>query len=334
MFRLVDGRQEWEGELARFPQVDFFHRYDYLKLESARLGGRAVLAICKEEVGAVALPLVLRPIPQAAHLEDAVSPYGYVGLLASADTRQALDSLCERLVQGLSALGLVALFSRSHPFLAADLPDASPAGETLAISLRQNVRNYERGLNSGHIEEIRKLRAVVVVERGTSLAQVRRFYELYIRTMHRRKASPSYLFSEDYVNELVAISGPDSSVDLAWVNGRLAAGCFFIRTPSLVHYHLSASDPEAARYPATKLLIDETVRGELALGKRDWLHLGGGLGGKKDSLHAFKAGFGGTPRPFALAKRILDPVSYELLSASCSEKPSPGFFPAYRSSAL
>jgi hypothetical protein len=61
-------------------------------------------------------------------------------------------------------------------------------------------------------------------------------------------------------------------------------------------------------------------------------HLGGGLGGKEDSLHHFKARF--DPEglvPAAVGKAIHDDDAYRRLSGG-SAIAFDGFFPAYRAS--
>ena len=75
----------------------------------------------------------------------------------------------------------------------------------------------------------------------------------------------------------------------------LAAGLFFERQ-GIVQYHLSGSRRPALRRQPTKLMMDDMVAWAQARGNRV-LHLGGGVGGREDSLFHFKAGLLGLAHP-------------------------------------
>jgi hypothetical protein len=58
-------------------------------------------------------------------------------------------------------------------------------------------------------------------------------------------------------------------------------------------------------------------------------HLGGGVGGRSDSLFEFKLRFDpGAEREFAIGKAIHDESAYRELAGPGADLP--GFFPAYR----
>jgi hypothetical protein len=69
------------------------------------------------------------------------------------------------------------------------------------------------------------------------------------------------------------------------------------------------------------------------------LHLGGGVGGRADSLFHFKAGFGAGRTPFHTWRIVCDPAVYDALCAPVAPAQDSrqrivddgtGFFPAYR----
>ena len=65
-----------------------------------------------------------------------------------------------------------------------------------------------------------------------------------------------------------------------------------------------------------------------------YMHLGGGLGGREDSLFHFKAGFSKQRADFFTYRVIADPSAYETLCARWQEHHhaplDETFFPAYR----
>jgi hypothetical protein len=83
---------------------------------------------------------------------------------------------------------------------------------------------------------------------------------------------------------------------------------------------------------ATHLVLFEAASWARAAGF-DVFHLGGGVGGRADSLHEFKSRFDpGAEREFAIGRAIHDETAYyELTEASGDHSAdASGFFPAYR----
>jgi hypothetical protein len=76
------------------------------------------------------------------------------------------------------------------------------------------------------------------------------------------------------------------------------------------------------------------VRGWAKERKNLWMHLGGGVGGKQDSLFRFKAGFSHSRHPFRTLRVVLDKAAYAELVRAHDPTVDPtqldGFFPLYR----
>ena len=98
-----------------------------------------------------------------------------------------------------------------------------------------------------------------------------------------------------------------------------------------LHYHLGGSVDGAGRSGASHLAL---------LGLAEWgrehgyslLHLGGGVGGREDTLLEYKLRFAPDGlRPAAVGKALHDPAAYTELTGS-TEVDWAGFFPAYRAS--
>lgn len=331
MTAFIEPGKQWDSELAEYPGADFFHSHSYVALEADRLGGKARLLSYSDGQGRLAVPLIIRPIPGAGDLCDATSAYGYNGVLTAGFASPERPEWSEPIRKVLSEAGVVCVFNRGHPFVGSGLPGTEVVGETLANDLQQSVDDYERGLRKSHRYEIRRLREQVRIESDAEGRHLELFHALYLETMRRRQADPAYLFPHSYVRRLFECSQHGASIELAWYQNRLAAAALFVRTPQAVHYHLSGSDPSATHLPATKLIIDSVIRSEKQLGVRKWVHLGGGLGARKDKLHAFKAGFGGISRPFCLTRWVIMPEIYKRLCERRGVDPSDkSFFPRYR----
>lgn len=331
MAALIEPGKQWDSELAEYPGADFFHSHSYVGLEADRLGGNARLLTHSNDHGRLAIPLIIRPVPGAGDLCDATSAYGYNGVLAAGSASPERPEWSEPIRKVLSEAAVVCVFNRGHPFVGSGLPCTEVVGETLANDLHQSLGEYERGLRKSHRYEIRRLREQVRIESDSEGRHLELFHGLYLDTMQRRQADPAYLFPQSYIRRLIESCQHGASIELAWLQNRLAAAALFVRTPQAVHYHLSGSDPSVTHLPATKLIIDNVIRNEKNLGLRRWVHLGGGLGARRDKLHAFKAGFGGVPRPFCLTRWVIMPEVYNHLCEKQGVDPSDkSFFPRYR----
>jgi len=62
-----------------------------------------------------------------------------------------------------------------------------------------------------------------------------------------------------------------------------------------------------------------------------YLHLGGGVGNKEDSLFKFKAGFSDSWHSFKIWKYIVNHEIYQLLDKKQKTQLNNEFFPEYRS---
>jgi hypothetical protein len=115
----------------------------------------------------------------------------------------------------------------------------------------------------------------------------------------------------------------------AGIDGEVVASALCLATPPWLHYHLSGTTDAGRTTGSSTLVLLEAARWAQANGYERF-HLGGGLGGKEDSLHHFKARF--DPEglvPAAVGKAIHDEDAYRRLSGG-SEVAFEGFFPAYR----
>ncbi len=96
-----------------------------------------------------------------------------------------------------------------------------------------------------------------------------------------------------------------------------------------LHNHLGGASDEGRRLGASHLALFSAARGGQELGF-EALHLGGGVGGKEDSLFEYKRRFAPDDLVTAsVGKAVHDEEAYRLL-AGVTEIAFGGYFPAYR----
>jgi hypothetical protein len=330
--RIVTDIAEWAALLAGpFRHgADIYHQPGFVALEARRIGAQPALIVTEAGGHTVGLVLLFRTVPGQPELCDATSVYGYNGLLYSGPVGESVpQAALEAIERALYLRGCVSVFNRSHPLRPAQLPGRVVAGETLLLELAVGLPAYLAGLSEGHAYDLRRMRAdglrAEVDREGRHLEA---FHRMYLATMNRLGAAAGYRFPLEVVREHFEMPSNDAQLWLAWDGDRLAAAALFFRGGHCAHYHLSASDRQASKHPATKLILDAFIRAEITSGARRFLHLGGGVGGAVDSLNQFKRNFGAKAVPFMLTRWTVRPADYDLLSEGHVDA---DFFPRYRS---
>ena len=155
--------------------------------------------------------------------------------------------------------------------------------------------------------------------------------EIYDETMSRVQALRSYYFSREYFLGLrEAVGSARLHLFVVRAGADVLAAALFTETAGIVQYHLGGTRTRALRLDPHTLLYHVVCEWAKERGNRV-LHLGGGLGGREDSLFHFKAGFSQIRLPFHTWRQITDPEGYrEYLSALGIAGTDGDYFPAYR----
>jgi len=321
---------QWTELLKFFGYSDIYHTFEYASLESERIGGVANLIVVNMPTGIIGLPVIFRKIPNESRYCDVTSVYGYSGVLTSTSlTPEDFISGIKKIKAALIERDCVSFFNRESHFTAYRLPESIETGKVLAVDLMQDPELYEKSLAEGHRQEIKALRKLnYIVVKSTEPKVVKDFYDVYERTMLRRGAKINYFFSTKYFDSVLKIHSSIPDLRAVYHEDKMIAGAIFITQGDHMYYMFSGSILGVSKYPAMKLILDQVIRENLNNGKK-LLHLGGGLGGKQDSLYQFKFGFGKVVLPFYTTQWILMPDVYNRLSAHVLTETS--FFPKYRS---
>ncbi|HEX6456425.1 MAG TPA: GNAT family N-acetyltransferase [Solirubrobacterales bacterium] len=295
------------GEAAADDQ--FFRSRPFLAAE----GATHTLRIEFKE-GELVAPLIVRDIP-GTNERDAVSPYGYPGLVGSTAgvDPAAID---------FSGTGLVSVFIRHalgpSPLIGATernvVQIADP--ELPAKSRPSDRRQVRRNLEAGYELEL-------VLGSETASEQRAGFNEVYEQTMRRTGAAGHYFFGLSYFDRILA-------ADRTWLvllrspDGDLAAASIAAVSDGYLHYYLSGSADDHLRSAPMKNVVARLVELSSELGLP--LNLGGGITAG-DALEEFKRGFANRRQAWLTSELVCDREKYERLSAG---REAGGFFPAYR----
>lgn len=326
----------WTSFLETEPH-DFYHLPAYVAVSASRDGGEPHALHVLGGGRRMLLPIVVRPIPNGG--QDATSPYGYPGPLASGpDEKEFMQDALAAGTHLLRSNGIISLFVRLHPLLNLAsfdrVGEVVTGGEVVSIDLTASEEELWRHTRAGHRSQISQaLRAGRTAAFDDSWLHLAAFKNLYRANMARVSAADYYLFDDAYFDGLRRALGDRLRLCVVNIDGDLAAGALFVETCGIVQFHLSATDPAFGREGLMKLIIHFVRSWGKARGNLE-LHLGGGVGAADDSLLRFKSGFSPRRFPFRTLRVIVDPVEYtrrvERPGFGAPAAEGSDFFPAYR----
>jgi hypothetical protein len=287
---------------------EFFRSRPFLEAE----GATHTLLIESDE-GELLAPLLVREIPGTAE-RDAVSPYGYPGLIG-------LPTLNPKEID-FAPTGLVSIFIR-HTLGPSPLANATERNVVQIADLElppksrpSDRRQVRRNLEAGYTMDL-------VPGRETSARQRAAFLDAYEQTMRRTGAADHYFFGNAYFDRLL-------EADRTWLalatarSGEVSAASIAAVSDGYLHYYLSGSTDSHLREAPMKNVVTLLVEHARELGLP--LNLGGGIT-PGDALEEFKRGFANRQQTWLTSELICDEEKYAQLSAGCE---TGGFFPAYR----
>jgi len=301
---------EDRGEAAS--DDEFFRSRPFLEAE----GATHTLRITSEETQLLA-PLRVREIP-GTNQYDAVSPYGYPGLIESDGPPPTLDPA----TIDWTATNLVSVFIR-HALGPSPLAGATERNvvqiadpELPPKSRPSDRRQVRRNLEAGY-------RLDLVPGPETAPQQRAAFFAAYEQTMRRTGAAAHYFFGAAYFDRVF-------EADRTWLalatapSGEVAAASIAAASDGYLHYYLSGSTDPYLRDSPMKNVVTLLVEHSRDLGLP--LNLGGGISAG-DRLEEFKRGFANRQQAWLTSELVCDEENYAQLSRG---NEASGFFPAYR----
>lgn len=338
--------EEWEKLVKSFTSWDVYYLPGYTKAFQANGDGDPLL-FYYEEKGMRAVNVVMkRPVPVKRVENEAdealreycdfVTPYGYGGFLFDGGfTPEA----AERMFQAYEAFCVrekaAAEFVRFHPVLEnAHKTERFYEVVDLGATVKMDTSSKEtiwQNMTSKNRNMIRKaLKSGVRIRWGRDERLFLQFEEIYNATMDKVGADDYYYFDRDFYRSILEDLKYNALIFYAELQGKIIAMSILLFGGSGAHYHLSASRKEFQNLAPTNLILFEAACFACEMGKRT-LHLGGGLGSRRDHLYSFKKQFNRYEDcTFSIGRKIYNQEVYDRLCRLNGADRESGFFPAYR----
>jgi Acetyltransferase (GNAT) domain len=348
----------WQNLLETIPH-DFYHLPGYLNLEATKSNAVPEAIIIKDDEKVFFLPYLIRDCSDLLAVDagdidriyDIISPYGYPGLLVNqAGQNPGFIKTCLNLIYNYwHERNICSAFIRLHPILNSSLDSSflddqkfilCQQGDVVTCDLTKNFDDIWKQFRPNHRTKINKLaRTGFVTKIGSVDQYLDVFIDIYRETMDRVNATDSYYFTHDYFTNISQILADQMKVCVVEIDSQVVAASLVTEFSGIIQYYLGGTRTEFLRYSPATMMFKQII--EWAQQRNNiCLNLGGGLGGSRDSLYHFKAGFSDESTPFTTIRTIVNRGAYNrLVSARAKslgvpelEMESLSFFPAYRSS--
>jgi hypothetical protein len=350
--QIVDCQNPLWLQTLRKLRYDVYHLPEYARLEAKRTktDSQAFIVIDGEKI--FFLPFLIRSCndilgSKAENFSDVISPYGYPGVLlseAAVNTSGFTDFALKELNYYLKFKGICSAFLRLHPILSSKINQifsretVNKIGETISIDLKPSESQIWANTRKGHQSTINKCKRLGFTARMVNLVEyIENFRAIYEETMNRVAAKKSYYFDQEYFLDLQNLDG-NIHLCLVELESEIAAACIFFECGGIVQAHLGGTKNKFLQQSPFNYLLDY-VRYWAKQRGNELMHIGSGVGGTKDSLYHFKAGFSKQRHDWFALRLIPDREKYNYLTHLRAESLNTGveklfqssFFPAYRS---
>lgn len=353
-FQVIELENPLWLEILQKVRYDIYHLPEYVALESRRIKAtpEAILIVDKDKIFFV--PYLLRHCNDifAGQLSnqkifDVVSPYGYPGILlseAAASMPEFLDFAMNQLVQIFQSKYVCSGFFRLHPILNQfnkifNFDSCQVDGETVSIDLKLSNAEIWQQTRPDHRNKINKCKRNGLTAKIVPFMEyINEFINIYEETMERVGAGKYYYFDYDYFLHLAKALGEKLHLCIVELEEQAICVGLFTECCGIVQYHLSGTRTKFMKQTPSNLMLDY-VRFWAKERGNEVFHLGGGVGGAKDSLYHFKAGFSQQRHTFVTQRIITDERQYfnlvelraKFLNIEVEKLLKTNFFPAYRS---
>lgn len=327
----LDQRAAWNDAISECGLHDAYHSAAYHQLARERTDDRPVLFVFRGSGGTAALPFLIRKISgvpgvNGSGLKDAASAYGYPGLLSSvekdhSDAQTFRQNFQTALMATLDDVDLVSLFVRQNPLLPTswmltEVGDVHETGRTVAIDLSMTEDQQRLQTSENHRRNLKKaMKYGVTVEQDESLRHLEEFKALYRQTMRRVGAADHYFFSDRYFDSMADILGSGVRLFHARMDDQIISSVMVLVSDRIIQYHLGCTHEAFLKLSPIRGVFEYIRKWSKESGCL-WFHLGGGVGGREDSLFRFKAGFSHLLLTFETVRIVADKEAYQSLCAA------------------
>lgn len=334
-------QEEWDSIVRSFRNYDVYYLSSYVRPFWLHGDGDPCLLFA-EGSSWRAIYVYMKRKTFVDGVYDAITPYGYGGVLFDGDyTQEDVKSFWDSFNLKMKEEGIIDNFVRYHPVLnnaplARDFTPVIDLGKTIAIDLSspEDIWNNMTSKKRGKIRKAEK--NGIEIHHGQGIELFREFMPIYNATMEKDDATDYYFFEMPFYEAIHEGLKDNYEMFYATLDEKIIMMAIMLYCNGQMHYHLSGSLLEYRNLEPNNLLLYKAALWGYEHGLKT-LHLGGGVGSSEDALYTFKAGFNrSSDYQFSIGKQIIDFDKYnDLVRMKIEKDPqfdaTSSFFPLYRS---
>ncbi len=335
----IEQAKEWDDIVCSFDNYDVYYLSGYVK--AFEIHGDGIPKLFHYEGNGLRALYVFMKRYIADGIYDAITPYGYGGVLFEGDiSDDKLNAFWTEYSEMMRNEHVVDNFVRYHPIFANAIPMKKVSkvidlGKTVAMDLSSpdviwtNIHSKNRNM----IRKAEKNGVEILHGKGMDLLD--QFLGIYNATMQKDDAEEYYFFKRPFYESIDRDLHENYEIFYAMYEGRPIAMSIMIFANGRLNYHLSGSDIEYRHLAPTNLLLYKAALWGCEQGMKTF-HLGGGVGSGEDNLFKFKKVFNRFfDYQFSIGKEIFDQALYDQLIRERAERDlnfdqTSHFFPLYR----
>ena len=275
---------------------------------------------------------------------DAISPYGYPGILFKSfinDERNALREALYLFINELNKKLICCAFIRLNNFeyfnkkILSEYGDVVFKGQTVWIDLTKPKEERLKKMRLNHIRIIKKLNSLnMKFYIDEDWSKINNFIDMYNKHLNLIKARSIYFYSKEYFYFLKNNFNNILHHFYIEYEGEYVCGGLFSSLNEIIEYHFGVTLISARKYSPHRLMIEKICEWGSINGKKK-LHLGGGVGAKADNLFHYKAGFSKDRSAYNVWNIIVEENTYKkvvdkYLNKFVDHSDDRLFFPRYR----
>ena len=340
----------WQEILDKIGIYDCYHLPSYHRVAELHGEGEAVLLAFENSDCAIAFPMLIRNIelPGIVSASDGVkdvsSVYGYPGPVASSTpiSPETAQQFYQAMQDYFEHNSIVCAFSRlnpiiQNPHIMEGYGETLEMGSTFSIDLTIPPEAQYRQYRQTHRKQVRRLREKGFTSSLSDMKYLNDFLRIYRETMDRNEADEYYYFNAAYFENLMEKMPGVAQLFLCWHGGEPVSAMIAFACKGIVQGHLGGTLSQYMAGAPMKMVYDAVRLWGNEIGAHTF-HFGGGKGGQKDSLYAYKQGFTEREHTFRVWRHTVDQnLCQDLYSQLCQTTgitPENEYFPSYRNPAF
>ena len=246
---------DWDN-VVKIHKYDFYALRMYVHLDAKKINGEAKLFHVFDKDYSLAVPLIIQKVPLKYSFSDkvifdAVSPYGYPGILFRSDTNNQekfFRTALIKLIDALKSNNICCVLIRLHTFLnsstkiLSEFGDINFKGETVWIDLKKANEDRFKEIKYNNRRRITKLKdSNIEFCLDSNWNYLDDFKDIYKQNMEYVNAEPLYFYDDIYFESIRNNLKDVLNHFFLKLENKYICGGLFSGVNGIIQYHLSGT---------------------------------------------------------------------------------------------